>query len=107
MKKYYKITHQVSILFFYHDLDKDRLDGLVEETRTEDKVCIQRHKSIHCYDNVSNNTLAQNMLKKAVECDVLDYSVAQSVADSMIDSTMWLIGDNETSKEVVSETVYV
>ena len=47
------------------------------------------------------------MLKKAVECDVLDYSVAQSVADSMIDSTMWLIGDNETSKEVVSETVYV
>ena len=107
MKKYYKITYPNSILFFYHDLDKDRLDGLVEETRMEDKLCLQRHKSVHCYDNASDNSLAQNMIKEAKECDVLDYSVARSVADAMIDSTTWLIGDNETSKEVVSETVYV
>ena len=107
MKKYYRINNPNSILFFYHDLDNDRLDGLIEETRTEDKLCLQRHKSIHCYDNVKENSLALNMIKEAIECDVLDYSVAQSVADSMIDSTMWLIGDNETSKEVVSETVYV
>lgn len=107
MKKYYKITHPVSILFFYHDLDNDRLDGLIEEARTEDKLCIQRHKSIHCYDNVSNNTLAQIMLKQAEECDVIDYSVAQSVADSMIGSNMWLIGENETAKQIISETVYV
>jgi hypothetical protein len=46
------------------------------------------------------------MIKKAKECDLIDYSVASTVAYSMIDSNMWLIGNNESAKKVVSEIVY-
>lgn len=106
--KYYKINYDYSILMFYLDEEHDVIKGMIEEVRTESKVTVQKHKDSSCYSNVSKNTTAQVMLKKAEEITKNEYELGVLVVNSMINSDEWLIADREpTKKEVVTEVVYV
>lgn len=109
-KIYYKISQPTYVMLFYHDLENDRLDGIIEETKTENKFTVQKHLSVSCYDNVVGNTLAQSMIKKAKIIDDTEYEIAKTVASSFMSSPDWLIADNDyqkEQKEVVTETIYV
>lgn len=109
-KIYYKISYPESLILFYHDLENDKLDGVIEEAKTNNKLVIQKHMSVSCYNNVLDNTLASSMIKKAKQITEEEYNIAVSVVEAMIGSDEWLISDNdykEVKKEVVTETVYV
>jgi hypothetical protein len=106
---YFKICYPTSLIVFYHDLLNDRLDGVMEECKSEDKLIIRKHPSSTCYDNVVNNSMAMAMVKKAKRISKEEYETACLVADSML-TNEWLLADNDYKREnknVVTETVYV
>lgn len=107
---YYKISYQNSIVLFYHDLNKDKIDGMIEEARGENSLKISRYNYASCYNNVKSNSLALSMIEKAKKITKEEYDTASLVVDSMVsDSTLWLIADNDyKEKQVVkTETVFV
>jgi KaiC/GvpD/RAD55 family RecA-like ATPase len=109
-KNYYKISYSNSIVLFFHDLEKDTLDGMVEESRSENSLKICKYNPSSCYVNVKNNVMANSMIKKAKKITKEEYETAVLVVDSMIGiSDLWLIADNDfEEKEVVkTETIYV
>lgn len=52
---------------FYHDTETDSIRGMLEETRTETRLSIQKHNDPMCYSRVSQNSAAQAMIEKACE----------------------------------------
>ena len=107
MMTYFKILYDYSIILFYLDKDKDELNGMIEELRTESKLTIQRHDCSGIYENVSKNSLAQAMINNAVEITKEEYDTAASVVDAMIKNDWFISTHNVAKKEVVTETVYV
>lgn len=106
---YFKICYPNSIIMFYHDLKNDRLDGVIEECKSDDKLIIRKHPSDSCYDSVVNNSLAMAMIRKAKKISREEYDTASTVVDAML-SSEWLMADNdykEKVEKVVTETVYV
>ena len=94
---------------FYHDLKNDRLDGVIEECKSDDKLIIRKHPSDSCYDSVVNNSLAMAMVRKAKKINREEYDTASTVVDAML-SSEWLMADNdykEKVEKIVTETVYV
>ena len=94
---------------FFHDLTLDRLDGVIEECKSDDKLIIRRHPSDSCYENVVNNSLAMAMIRKAKKISREEYDTASTVVEAMLTSE-WLMADNDYRgkvEKVVTETVYV
>ena len=107
-KIYYKICYSNSIVIFFHDLINDKLDGIIEDSKSEGKIILQKHLSITCYNNVSSNTLALSMVRKAKKITQEEYDIAYGVVESMVNSDNWLISDNNiVPSKIVTETVYV
>ena len=95
-------------MLFYYDANKDKLDGLIEETRTDSKLVLQKHTADSFYDNAKYNPLTLSLIRKAKIITKEEYNTASSVVDAMVDSSEWLIADNEADneKEIVLEPTY-
>lgn len=103
-KIYYKISGKDYIMLFYYDVNSDKLEGLIEETKSNDKLVLQKHMSASCYNNAISNPLAVSLIRKAKEVTKEEYDTANSIIDAMVNNTDWLIAEND--KEVVLEPTY-
>ena len=94
---------------FYHNPDTDCLEGVIEEFRADGRLILQKHPTGYYYSDVTNNSLAQGMVKKAIEISQEEYEIANAVLDAMINTDEMYLDVNVPAKvdEVKAEPTYV
>lgn len=94
---------------FYHNSDTDCLEGVIEEFRANGRLILQKHPTGHYYSDLTNNSLAQGMVKKAVEISQEEYDIASAVLEAMINTNEMYLDVNVPTKvgEIKAEPTYV
>jgi len=105
MIKYYRKTNNPqAITMFYIDYDSKKVDGLIEEYKTKDKISFQRNIFTFCFTDSKSNNFVNNLIESSVEIKKSEYDTAAAIINSMIDIEGFLIKEE---KEVKLEPVYV
>lgn len=106
-KKFYKIKEKTSLVMFYYNITKDYVYGIIEEYKSDCKLTLYKHNT--CHLTASTNTIAQAMLKNAVEITEDEYNIAVDILNAMINTDeMYLdVSPKHIEKEVKLEAIYV
>jgi hypothetical protein len=106
-KKFYKIKEKTSIVMFCYNISKDYVNGVIEEYKTDYKLTLFKHNN--CHLNASKNSIAQAMIRNAVEITEEEYNIAVDVLKAMINTDeMYLdINVKTPTSEIKSETIYI
>ena len=106
---YFKICKPDSIVLFCRDIFNDKISGIIEEVKKEGSLTLRRNPTV--INDVINNEYGMSLIRKATMIDETEYTIACNVIDAMVNSTEWLIAENDAVQKekevVVSETVYV